>query len=152
MTDVALIWNDESFSADIAVTAGDLTTDGGLNGAILVSLFTDRRARADDDLPSEGADRRGWWGDVAGVEDDDLIGSRLWLLSREKLSAKVLERAREYVLEALAWLLRDGVASEVDVAVEVIAPGVMGVAVFVTRPSGPARQRFDFVWRGLSPQ
>lgn len=150
MTDAALIWDDQSFSADLALAAGDLATDTGLHGALLVSLFTDRRARADDVLPSEDGDRRGWWGDVTAAEADDLIGSRLWLLSREKLTARVLARAREYGLEAVAWLLRDGVAAEIDVTTEIAAPGVLAIAVYVTRPGGPARQRFDFVWRGMA--
>ncbi len=152
MSDGALIWDAVAFAADLAIVSGDLATDSGLEGAVLLSLFTDARARPDDVLPYEGADRRGWWGDVAAGEADDRIGSRLWLLSREKLTSTVLARAREYALESVAWLLRDGVASVVDVATEVVAPGVMGIAVFVTRPGGPARQRFDFVWRGLSPQ
>lgn len=151
MTDLALFWNDETFSADVSVKDGDLATDTGLRSAILVSLFTDRRARPDDKLPYEGAERRGWWGDVADEEADDLIGSRLWLLEREKQTSQVVARAREYALEALAWLLRDGVAAALDVTAEVVAPGVLGLAVFVTRPGGPARQRFDFVWRGLTP-
>lgn len=152
MSDVALFWDAEAFTADLGIAAGDLDTDSGLAGAILLSLFTDARARPDDVLPYEGADRRGWWGDVAADEADDRMGSRLWLLSREKLTTTVLARAREYALEAVAWLLRDGVASTVDVTTEVGAPGVMGIAVYVTRPGGPARQRYDFVWKGLSPQ
>lgn len=151
MTDLALTWNSAAFSADLSVDAGDLATDTGLRSAILVSLFTDRRARPDDVLPYEGAERRGWWGDVAAEEADDAIGSRLWLLEREKQTPQVLARAREYALEALAWLLRDGVVAQLEVTAEVVAPGVLGLAVFITRPGGPARQRFDFVWRGLTP-
>ena len=152
MSDAALIWDAEAFAADLSIIGGDLATEEGLQGAVLLSLFADARARADDVLPYEGADRRGWWGDVAADEADDRIGSRLWLLSREKLTTTVLARAREYALESVEWLLRDGVASAVDVETEVVAPGVMGIAVFVTRPGGPARQRYDFVWRGLSLQ
>lgn len=150
MTDLALFWDISDFSADLAVQAGDLASDAGLASAIGISLFTDARARPDDVLPYDGADRRGWWGDIAAADDDDHIGSRLWLLSREKQMSVVVVRARELALEAVAWLLRDGIAAQLDVETEIVAPGVLAIAVYVTRPGGPSRQRFDFVWRGLT--
>lgn len=150
MTDVALFWDAEAVAADMSLEAGDLATEAGLKTAVIISLFTDRRARPDDPLPEAGADRRGWWGDVAAREADDEIGSRLWLLSREKQTAEVVARAREYALEALGWMLRDRVASAVDVVAEITRPGVLGLSIIITRPDGPGRERFDFVWKGLS--
>ena len=148
MTDLRLFWSGEDFAADLLLADGDLATDAGLRSAVIVSLFTDRRARPDDVLPQQGADPRGWWPDALG-DPDDQIGSRLWLLSREKQLPTVLAKARDYAMEALAWLVRDGVASSVEVETEISAPGVLGLAVFITRPDGPDRQRFDFVWKGL---
>jgi phage gp46-like protein len=148
MTDLQLFWSAEEFGADLALIDGDLARDNGLKTAIIVSLFTDRRARSDDDLPQLGIDPRGWWPDVLG-EPDDQIGSRLWLLSREKQLPDVVAKAREYAREALAWLIRDGVASSVEVEAEITAPGVLGLGIVITRPDGPDRQRFDFVWKGL---
>lgn len=150
MTDIALFWDAEAVAADLSLVAGDLATEAGLKTAVIVSLFTDRRARPDDRLPQDGGDRRGWWGDVAAREADDQIGSRLWLLSREKQTPQVVARAREYALEALGWMLRDRVASSVEVEAEITRPGVLGLGVIITRPDGPGRQRFDFVWKGLS--
>lgn len=153
MTDLALFWDDEALSADVALVGGDLATDAGLRSAMLISIFTDRRARPDDVLPYENADRRGWWGDVAATEVDDEIGSRLWLLSREKRLSPVLDRARDYLIESLAWLLRDGVVGALDVEVEfggqVAGRDRLHFAVYVSRPGGPTRQRFDFVWSNL---
>lgn len=150
MTDVALFWDADAVAADLSLEAGDLATEAGLKTAVIVSLFTDRRARPDDRLPQDGGDRRGWWGDVAGQEADDQIGSRLWLLSREKQTPEVVARAREYALEALGWMLRDRVASAVEVEAEITRPGVLGLGIIITRPDGPGRERFDFVWKGLS--
>lgn len=150
MTDVALFWDAEAVAADMTLEAGDLATEAGLKTAVIISLFTDRRARPDDPLPEAGADRRGWWGDVTAREADDEIGSRLWLLSREKQTAEVVARAREYALEALGWMLRDRVASAVEVVAEITRPGVLGLSIIITRPDGPGRERFDFVWKGLS--
>lgn len=84
--------------------------------AVIISLFTWRRANADDQVEGE---RMGWWGDVAEPpEVNDKIGSRLWLLSREKILPETFIRAKRYGYEALEWLIVDGVASKVDVTAE----------------------------------
>ncbi len=150
MTDVALIWQNDLWSADVALERGALLTDDGLRTAIIVSLFTDARARDDDPLPSPG-DRRGWWGDALPEADGDRIGSRLWLLAREKRLSSVLGRAQDYASEALAWLVDDGIASKVDVSAELIGEATLGLQVEITRPAGPGRQRFDFVWEATAP-
>lgn len=41
---------------------GDLVNGDDLQTAMIISLFTDRVARDDDDI--DGEDRRGWWGDM----------------------------------------------------------------------------------------
>ncbi|MEO6217770.1 MAG: phage GP46 family protein [Sphingomonas sp.] len=152
MTDIALIFDPLALSADIAIEGGSLATDDGLRTAIIISLFTDRRARADDVLPSPGADRRGWWGDCFNADPNDRIGSRLWLLEREKLIAETALKARDMCIEALAWLIEDGVASTVDVETSIVpvsgrdATGGLLINISISRPDGPGRQRFDFVW------
>ncbi len=148
MTDLLLVWNDDAYMADLALVDGDLATDAGLRSAIVLSLFTDRRARDDDALPQEGADRRGWWADALGDENDQ-IGSRLWLLGREKMTPETVAKAQEYAEEALTWLIRDGVIRSLSVEVEIIGPSALGLAITVGRGDGPDRQRFDYVWKGL---
>jgi phage gp46-like protein len=149
MTDVAILWSNDRFGGDLALADGQLVTDEGLRTAILMSLFTDARARADDPLPHDGADLRGWWGNgfarADGLASAD-IGSRLWLLEREKLTFAVLARAKAYVAEALAWMIEAGVVSALDVEVARLDDQSLAIAVRVDRPEGPARQRFDFKW------
>ncbi|HEX7821034.1 MAG TPA: phage GP46 family protein [Sphingobium sp.] len=147
MTDIALLWDNEAFGADLALTGGDLATDDGLRTAFLISLFTDARARADDVLPQAGGDPRGWWGDAFGEDQDGPIGSRLWLLDREKRTGTTLTRARDYATEAVAWLIAASICTSIDIEVE--AQGeALAIALYPTRPGGPARQRFDFLWTG----
>ena len=93
---------------DITLDGPDLGAEHGLRTAVLISLFTDRRAEADDVIPDGTTNRRGWWADPA-------LGSRLWLLGREKQTAEVLNRARDYAEEALQWLIDEGIAQEVAV-------------------------------------
>jgi phage gp46-like protein len=84
--------------------------------AVIISLFTWRRANPDDELP--GNNKHGWWGDTWPQIDSDRIGSRLWLLSRAKLTNETVLRAKEYAEEALQWLIDDGIAAAVQVQSE----------------------------------
>ncbi len=79
---------------------------------IIASLFTDARANEDDILSSGGIDKRGWWGDSFS---DKKIGSKLWLLSREKQLSSVLKRAQEYAEESLQWMIKERLIKSVTV-------------------------------------
>jgi phage gp46-like protein len=150
MSDLALTWDEALARADVTLAGGDLLLDGGLRTAVIISLFTDRRAETDDVLPEAGADRRGWWGDVQARDGRGRIGSRLWLLKREKRTPETVARAREYAEEALAWLIEDRVARRVEVTTEITPEGWLAWSIVIERPEGPDRDRFDFVWKGLS--
>lgn len=161
MTDLALVWNADALAADLLLGNGQLATDAGMRTAILISLFSDARAADDEELPEAGGDRRGWWGDAFAREarpdagtarDVNRIGSLLWLLSRSKITTRVLTQAQQACEEALAWLVRDGIASAVRVVVMAQTragqqtPDLMAIAVEIDRPGGPNRQRHDFTW------
>ena len=127
---------------DCGMEAGDLVAEGSLRTAVILSLFLDRRADDDDILPNGSDDRRGWWADTVapmtdygiggGSASGDHIGSRLWLLSREKQLAGVLERARHYAEEALTWLVEDGVATAIQVTATNPRQGWLVLEVTVT--------------------
>ncbi|SNT29076.1 Mu-like prophage protein gp46 [Noviherbaspirillum humi] len=146
--DIELFWNGPGARADIGFAGGDVACDHDIKTAVLLSLFTDRRAEGDDALPDPAASRRGWWGDALdGVGAGRRIGSRLWLLGREKQLPEIVARAREYAQEALQWLVDDGVASRVTVDAQIVAPGVLGLAVTVIRERrAPQKFRFEFAW------
>mgnify|MGYP000518056514 FL=1 len=104
------------------------------------------------------SDRRGWWGDclpdAQGEQTLESIGSRLWLLWREKDLDSVVARARQYAEEALAWLTREGHVSSLSVSVERVQPGHLGISVAV-QPSGsddPGREwRFTYDYQQAQP-
>lgn len=110
MADIRLFFLDLDSGCDIASDPLGLVMDDGLDTAVLLSLFTDRRAEAGDEF---SGDPRGWWGDALAVTDDRPVamGSRFWLLAREKQTVPVLRRAEAYARQALQWMLDDGVAS-----------------------------------------
>lgn len=132
---------------------GDLAIDGlayressGLETAIRLSLFTDRRAEEGDDRPDGvdgfGADLRGWWG--SAFMRSGAMGSRLWTLKRSPLTAETRQRARDFALEALAWFTETGIATAVRVETEVAAGGILKLGIEIDRDRDT--QRFDFLW------
>jgi phage gp46-like protein len=146
MPDLSLAFNPELFEFDFALggelPCRDLQGDDGLLTAVIISLFTDCRAHDDDPLPDERvgvpSDMRGWWGDYFEQEKTpDPIGSRLWLLWREKEMPVVVARAQEYASEALAWLTRDGHAAGIEVEAVHAAPRMLVIRVMIdTLPGG----------------
>ncbi len=136
MTDFALALNADRSGFDLGLGTYDLATDSGLRSAVIVSLYTERRAEADDVLPDGTTNRRGHWADPE-------MGSRLWLLDRAKETDDLLARAREYANEALAWLLDDGVVRAVDVTAAFVQRGVLALTVTITLAD---RERFQDVF------
>jgi len=131
MRDLGLIFKE--WFCDFDLSGMDLRGEEGLLTACLVSLFTDRRADEVEELPAGEYSRKGWWGD-AHLPGNDRIGSKLWLLRREKKTPATAEKARGYCLEALAWLVEDGHASAVDVATSWAAMGVLAISIQVRNP------------------
>ncbi|MCW8918902.1 MAG: phage GP46 family protein [Gammaproteobacteria bacterium] len=146
MTDIAI----QAVSAedappvfDVILSATGLAEDDGLSAAVIVSLFTDAVARPKDALPDGSTDRRGWWGNSFVRQIGDIEGSRLWLLSREKVSRETMARAEQYAREALRWLLDDGIARSVDVSVDRHGLDGISIRVVITRADGRV---WDQVW------
>lgn len=142
------------FEQDRTIVIDGVATDAGLQSAdplvraVIISLFTWRRANPDDDLP--GSERMGWWGDTYASPAGDRIGSRLWLLARAKLTAQAITQAEAYAREALQWLLDDGVATSVDVTAERMGLSGLALACTITRAEGGAVSlRFDNAWESF---
>lgn len=127
MGDILLAFG--ALGTDLQLAGGDLLPDDGLLTAVIISLFTNRLADTGDELPAGEADRQGWWADATLPGGKDRIGSKLWLLRREKQLPSVVARAREYALEALAWIVAEGRASTLEVQADVPAPGVLRLQV-----------------------
>lgn len=113
--------------------------------AVLISLFTWRRATADDITEGQSM---GWWGDVAEpTVVNDQIGSRLWLLTRVSITQAVLNKAYEYCVEALQWMVEDGVASRYTVTVERMEVEAVAIWIVIYRKDGSSLSlKFDDAW------
>jgi phage gp46-like protein len=128
-----------------------LELEDTLQTAIIISLFTDRRAGVDDVLPANQGERRGWVGDEFMGNDFDARpdpwGSHLWLDYSGKTSREVLEHARYAAEEALAWLVRDGIASRVSATAQWVGERQDRLAVRPTiYQAGRASPVYDVLW------
>ena len=147
MSDISTIWNVDESVGDWVQAGAMLQSGDDLVTAIYISLFTDRTARADDEIPDGTTNRRGWWGDV---DQKYQLGSRLWLLSRAKQTNETLLRARDYINEALKWMVDDGIVVKFNVRTEWTRPGMLGAQVTAYKKDGASvSQRFEWAWKEI---
>jgi len=147
MVDIALAWSNDLWRGDWLLDArGSLADGADLETAVLLSLFTDRTALPGDDIPDKGT-IRGWWADTFRTYP---LGSRLWLLWREKQTETTRRRAEEYAREALQWLVQAGVARSATTAAAWIARGLLELTIEITTPAGERRVwRYPLAWAQL---
>lgn len=139
MGDILLAFG--ALGTDLQFAGGDLLKDDGLLTAVIISLFTNRLAEPGDELPPGEPDRQGWWADATlpslhAGGGKDKIGSKLWLLRREKQLPRVVARAQEYAQEALAWIVAEGRAKAVEVIADVPSQGVLRLSVRLALAEG----------------
>lgn len=109
-------------AADQVDSRGGLRAEAALHTATLLQMFTDARASAEDRLPTDDGDRRGWWGDSVKLEGepDAGLGSKLWLwVERGVLTEETRRGALDAVVDALATLAEQGVVARTDVEAEI---------------------------------
>ena len=129
MPDVAITIDPQTFVGDLQLAGGDLLQGDELATVLYVSLFTLRGS---------------WWADAY---EPDPTGSRLLTLRRAKRTQATLNKAADYVREALAWMIEDGVAQTVNVITEWQGERLaIGITVF--QPRGRVT-RYDFAWAGV---
>jgi len=120
-----------------------IAVEDTLQTAIIHSLFSDARAGDGDGIDVRSKGRRGWVGDEYQGADDH-YGSLLWTVLVGKVTDDVLERTRFYAEEALAWMVRDGIAA--SVVVEALWVGdVLAIRPQIFKPDHVAPV-YDVLW------
>lgn len=152
MSDFSFIIQPNKTTADIEIENGDFKVGNFLETAVLVSLLSNRRA-TDDELNtySRGNSKpelnQGLWIDTyrGGIQ----YGSGFWLLYREKREQTTLSRFEDYSIEALQWLVDDGVAK--SIAADASFEGErLNLSVEITRENNQTLvATFDFAWNEL---
>ena len=127
-----------------AVVTSDMADN--LSRAVVISLFTWRRADDSDDYDHE-LGKQGWWGDSL---NEDEIGSKLWQLLRSKITSETLLRAQEMADDALQWLVEDGICTDVSVSVELDSndPNRINLSVILEQEHGKTSYEIKDVLNG----
>ena len=116
MSTVNLAFEESGAKIDMVRNGGNIEMTDGLGPAVMLSLFTNRHA-LENEIPKE-EDQGGWWGDAFTEHEGDQEGSRLWVQLRNgKMSQDFINETEEIALEALQWLIDDGVADSITVDV-----------------------------------
>ena len=110
------------------------TVEAALIRAVMISLYTWRRAATDD--PVDDEELYGWWGDSYPAVADDRIGSRLWLLRRVKLTEATQRDAEFYASEALRWLLDEEHVINIEITSEKVEINRLNLGVTLTLLAG----------------
>jgi phage gp46-like protein len=148
MTDIALVENLETGKWDLSLAGADLATDDGLQTAVALSIICDAYAAPDDVIPDGSTDRRGYWGDAFSIIQGDNLGSKDWLLSREKQLPAVLAQAIQSAKDALQWMIDDGIAGSISVTGSWIQTGAFQRIITITKPDG-STFRYQDLWRAM---
>ena len=166
MPDIRLVQNAEFPNAPhYAVTIdwsllddGTLDSHDALATAVIVALGTDRLADTSDILPDpDSTNRRGWWGDFdADIWDGWPIGSRLWLLKRDKIEPSqsmrgaTVVRVEYYIREAIQPFVDRRIASSFDVSVARVARDRIDAQITIYRgPMLPIDLRYQILWSNI---
>ena len=133
--------------ADIEVISGesDVVRDPGIQTAVMIAVFTDCRADADDVLPSEVEGRGGWFGEDVLEEK---FGSKLWLLYRQNITPEVLSKAKEYIEDALdRHIISQNVADSYEVTVSKDGARVKLKIVLFSLENKPLSYEYYINWQ-----
>ena len=149
MSDIAIEYKSQIKEYDISILNGDLKECDDLDSAVIISLFTWARAAAGE--VDENAPRFGWFGDKIDADNTDSTGSKLYLLKRKKITNQTIMDAREYIEQALQWMIEDGVATEIKAEVERNASDVnrADALVQIVRGDRSRTMKFNDLWSFL---
>lgn len=113
---------------NLSALTSPMTTQEGLTHAVLQSIYNHAESTKNDQVRMGVIDRGGCWSQALL----DIVGSRDWTISREKLTPQTLSLAKRFYEESLAWLVRGGHAKSVMVSVWKEKPNQMGRDVVIT--------------------
>lgn len=126
---------------DISVENSRIVQDATLQTAVTLSLLSYARARNDDPVPDK-SQLRGWWGDTY-APDQDSFGSRGWTLMGQRMP-DALAAAPGIVIEALSWMVTDGIATKIECTAVRTSARVISVSPVIIR--GRERVTFADPW------
>lgn len=122
----------------------DFENGNDLYDAVHISLLSYARGIPDDDQTSPP--RYGWWiDDLTGYT----TGSKIWTLRRAKITLKTLPQIKQYLWEALEWLIYDGIAANMIIDVEQTGDTVAANIQIIRSSGDTVNISYDDLWKQL---
>lgn len=118
--------------SDLKNEGGQPVMDSGLENALLISAFTDP----------------GYWGNSIAKSGEE-IGSGVGELLRSPLTSKTRLDIEESIKESLAWMIRDQVATKINVRAVISGSGVLKVLIEVERKDEKSVYGYEINWEAL---
>jgi len=131
MTDVWM--KNEDDGGDVEFRNGNPVMSDGLSTSVLLSLWGGN----DEDSGAEATDPEEWWANLDETEDVRKYRSRTqFLLKSMPLTPSNLVTIEEAATGDLAWMVSEGIATEVEASASITAPQRLRLDVTVTVADG----------------
>ena len=116
--------------AEIAVVSGKLRTTSALEVAVFLSLFTEQS-----------------WADMSQSRRERYISRIPRIMRENNVTNQTRIAVRIAALEALQWMLDDGIADEVDAEAVIRSASRIDLTVTITQPDGTAEFAYAVNWQ-----
>lgn len=138
------------FDVALDPDTGDLLGVEGLETALTLSVFAERRA--DASVVPQPEQRRGWWGNLVGPKSEEgfEIGSLIWTLEQARNTQEKLNKAEGFMRTGLNWLVEDGIAQTVSVSGSRTTDSMLLKADIISRESATETVLFDLIRKTVS--
>lgn len=112
---------------DLVIEDGQFKMVDTFDTMLQLIIFGERRADESEVIIPHR--RRGWVGNTYLTEEGHQNGSKLWLLAQARRTTDTLNAAIDYMQNATAYLVEDGLVHQVNVRGEFV--GLFGIRLFI---------------------
>lgn len=145
MSDLAISCREDgNFDLDFDEGRGDLLTTDSLKNTVAISIGTYARERNLGNVANLKPNVGGWFGDA--LDEKGTLGGYLYEAFPGKLTQETARSVDSLVLEALNWMVEDGVAKSVKCESEIVGD-ILELKVNIERPEGDGEAfLFELNW------
>lgn len=147
MSDLALHRREDGcFDLDFSEADHDLLTTDSLENVVIISIGTYARERNLDKVANLSPVVGGWWGDA--LDEKGTLGGYLYEAFPGKLTDGTARRIETLVVDALQWMVNDGVAKSVKCGAEIVDDEVVSIQITIERPDGESvAMLYEIKWK-----
>ena len=140
-----LIYNSDIYSSGFGMCDISFTEGTTLQSVVLMSLLSWRKCSVSE-LDSD-SNRYGYWIDTPS----NRFGCRLWTLRRSKLTANTVILVKQFIKEALEWMMDEGICSAIEVRATQTSDRIMANVTIIKNTGDTESVTFDDLWKALTP-